>query len=166
MGVLDYFVRFFLLRKDMNWLTIGVAFLDYYWHKKSEKRDWRLGKRASCSSLLGLFGFGFNPNRSLDHNVQSRGEGRNQKMCCTNSARQRRHVSHSWAVPCDTKNSTLMPFALRLSVICLVPKFSSVPHPMKKYPTLLLKAFASVNTPPANVSRFTPNMAPLKVPIY
>ena len=59
-----------------------------------------------------------------------------------------------------------MPFALRLSVICLVPKFSSVPHPMKKYPTLLLKAFASVNTPPAKVSRFTPKMAPLKVPIY
>ena len=36
MGVLEYFVRFFLLRKDMNWLTMGVAFLDYYWHKKAK----------------------------------------------------------------------------------------------------------------------------------
>ena len=36
MGVLDYFVRFFLLRKDMNWLTIGVAFLIIIGIKKAK----------------------------------------------------------------------------------------------------------------------------------
>ena len=36
MGVLEYFVRFFLLRKDMNWLTIGVAFLIIIGIKKAE----------------------------------------------------------------------------------------------------------------------------------
>ena len=54
MGVLDYFVRFFLLRKDMNWLTIGVAFLDYYWHKKKRRTGLALGETRFLFFAFGL----------------------------------------------------------------------------------------------------------------
>ena len=54
MGVLDYFVRFFLLRKDMNWLTMGVAFLDYYWHKKKRRTGLTLGETRFLFFAFGL----------------------------------------------------------------------------------------------------------------
>ena len=38
----------------MNWLTIGVAFLDYYWHKKKRKTGLTLGETHFLFFAFGL----------------------------------------------------------------------------------------------------------------